>query len=245
MDVETQGKKILIIMPAYNEADCIGNVIDNIKRNAPFADIVVVNDGSLDKTGAIAKTRGAVVLNLPYNMGIGGAVQTGYVYAKEMNYDIALQVDADGQHPAKEIPKLVNAVINDKADLVIGSRYMETSDSESVFTRAVGKWILAKVLTLFTRQRITDCSSGFRAMNTKAINLFSHIYPRDYPEPESIAFLVKEGLRVKEIPVKMNGRVSGQSSISFIAGIYYVIKVILAIFIDQFECRVTGKGYTI
>lgn len=237
----TTSKKILIIIPAYNEAPCIGDVIDNIKKNAPSADIVVVNDGSIDKTAAMAEAKGVVVLSLPYNMGIGGAVQTGYKYAQEMGYEIAVQVDADGQHPVDQINKLLDTIIEDHADMVIGSRYIQANEREPSFVREAGKWVLAKALTLLTGQRITDSSSGFRAANRKVIYLFSHVYPRDYPEPESIAFLIREGLRVKEIPVTMNGRTSGQSSITLIAGIYYVIKVILAVFIDRFEKRIMLK----
>lgn len=235
-------KKTLVIMPAYNEASCIGDVIDNIKKQAPFADIVVIDDGSVDNTALIAKSKGVVVLSLPYNMGIGGAVQTGYQYAEEKGYDIAVQIDSDGQHPVGEIPTLVKTIVNDKVDMVIGSRYIQMNDREPLLTRAVGKWILSKALTFFTRQKITDSSSGFRAINRNVIELFSKYYPRDYPEPESIAFLIREGFKVKEVPVIMNIRIAGQSSISMLTGLYYVIKVILAIFVDQFEKKITYKG---
>jgi len=234
-------KRILAIIPAYNEAKSIAAVIDNIRTSVPQADIIVVNDGSADTTENIAEAKGTIVLNLPYNMGIGGAVQTGYKFAAQNGYDIAVQVDADGQHPVNEIPRLVEAITNHEADMVIGSRYVEMSEKEASFTRAMGKWVLAKVITLLTGQRITDSSSGFRVINQRVICLFSHRYPRDYPEPESIALLIREGLRVKEIPVEMNGRTSGRSSITMLKGIYYVIKVTLAILIDKFEPRVQLK----
>ena len=234
----TRQDKVLIIIPAYNEAQSIGTVIDNIRSHAPWADIVVVNDGSRDATAQIAEARGAFVLNLPYNLGIGGAVQTGYKFAAEMGYDIAVQVDGDGQHPADMIPGLVAAVKNDEADMVIGSRYVENSEREPSLPRSLGKWILATIISLLTGQRITDSSSGFRAANRKVIHLLARMYPRDYPEPESVALLLHEKLRIKEVPVQMNQRHAGESSITLWNGIYYVIKATLAIMVDMLEERV-------
>jgi len=228
----------LIIIPAYNESGSIGIVIESIRKFVPNADIAVINDGSKDDTGLIAQEKGVNVLNLIYNIGIGGAVQTGYQFAVELDYDIAIQVDGDGQHPAEAIPKLITAIRNNEADMVIGSRYIEKSDAETSFPRAVAKWLLATTISLLTGQRITDSSSGFRAANKKVIHLLANIYPRDYPEPESLVFLVREKFRIKEIPVKMSERGFGESSITFSKGIYYVIKVMLAMIIDKFKTRV-------
>lgn len=231
----------LVIIPAYNESESIGPVIDAIRKHAPKTDIAMINDGSVDGTASIAKAKGIVVLNLPFNLGIGGAVQTGYQFADEMGYDIAVQVDADGQHPAEAIVSLIEAVRDDEADMVIGSRYIEKSEPEPSFPRAVAKWLLAAVISILTGYKITDSSSGFRCANRKVIQLFARMYPRDYPEPETVALLLREKFRVKEIPVRMNHRSAGESSITFSKGIYYVIKVVLAIAINMFEKRVLSE----
>jgi glycosyltransferase involved in cell wall biosynthesis len=231
----------LVIIPAYNEADSIGLVIDKIREYAGEADIVVINDGSEDDTSVIAEAKGVNVLNLPYNIGIGGAVQTGYKFALEMGYGIAIQVDGDGQHPADSINKLIDGIKNNEADMIIGSRYIQGDVRESSMIRATGKWILAKIISLLTGQQVTDSSSGFRAANRKTIKLLARMYPRDYPEPESIVFLVRENFQVKEIPVKMTERSTGQSSITLLKGVYYVIKIVLATIIDMFKKRIAEK----
>lgn len=233
--------KTLVIIPAFNEAKNVGSVIDNIKTYASFADIAVINDGSEDSTAKIAEEKGAAVLNLPYNMGIGGAMQTGYIYAQKAGYQIAVQVDADGQHPVKNIPELIDTLSDSSADMVIGSRYLGKAGKEPLVTRAVGKWILSKIISLITGQKITDSSSGFRAVNQRTMQLLIKRYPRDYPEPESVAMLIKEGLKVIEIAVQMNERCSGNSSITIHKGIYYVIKVTVAILIDAFESTLSIK----
>jgi glycosyltransferase involved in cell wall biosynthesis len=231
-------KKILVIIPAYNESKSIGSVIDDVRKYLSSADIAVVNDGSLDETGGIAEGKGVFVLNLPYNLGIGGAVQTGYKFAAEREYEVAVQVDADGQHPPQAIPGLIEAVHNDEADMVIGSRYIENEDREPSLTRSLGKSLLSGVVSFLAGQTITDSSSGFRAMNRRVIHLLASRYPRDYPEPESVILLVREKFRVKEIPVRMNRRMAGKSSITLSKGLYYVIKVIVATVIDMFEKRI-------
>lgn len=231
--------RVLIIIPAYNEAASIGRVIDSIRANAPWADIAVVNDGSRDATPHIARAKGVILLNLPYNLGIGGAVQTGYKFAAELGYDIAVQVDGDGQHPAQEIPKLIAAIRSDEADMIIGSRYIGGARGEQSLSRGLGKWILATAISLLAGHKITDISSGFRAANRKVIHLLAHMYPRDYPEPESVALLLHERFRIKEVPVRMKQRYAGKSSITLMNGIYYVIKVMLATIIDLYEGRVS------
>jgi len=231
-------KKTLIIIPAYNESKTIGSVIDDVRKYVSSADIAVVNDGSLDDTGGIAERKGVFVLNLPYNLGIGGAVQTGYKFAAEKGYEIAVQVDADGQHPPQAIPALIESVHDDEADMVIGSRYIENEDREPSLTRSLGKSLLSGVVSFLAGQTITDSSSGFRAMNRRVIHLLASRYSRDYPEPESVILLVREKFRVKEIPVRMNQRLAGKSSITLSKGLYYVIKVIVATVIDMFEERI-------
>ena len=233
----TRQNKVLIIVPAYNEAQSIGAVIDSIRTNAPWADIVVVNDGSRDATAQIAEARGAFVLNLPYNLGIGGAVQTGYKFAAEMGYDIAVQVDSDGQHPASEIGRLVRALDEHQVDVVIGSRYLENRGYKTPLTRLLGIKLVGRVVSLLIGQRVTDTSSGFRAANRRVIHLFARLYPRDYPEPESLVLLHHHEFNIKEIPIPMNQRIGGRSSISFVTGIYYVIKVLLATVMDVFKAK--------
>lgn len=236
--------RVLIIVPAHNEASCLARVIDSIHASVPGADIAVVNDGSRDATPDIARARRVILLNLPYNLGVGGAVQTGYQFAAEMGYDIAVQVDGDGQHPAEELPRLIAVVRKDEADMVIGSRYIEKDKKhkrEGSLPRALGKTMLATLISLLTGQRITDSSSGFRAVNRRVIRLLAHMYPRDYPEPESVALLLHEGFRIKEVPVRMNPRYAGESSITLLKGIYYVTKVMLATIIDMLEDRVLSE----
>ncbi|MFH1776659.1 MAG: glycosyltransferase family 2 protein [Candidatus Omnitrophota bacterium] len=234
----SKNSKTLIIIPALNEARNIERVIDNIKRHVSWADIAVINDGSHDQTAHLAEAKGAIVLNLPYNLGIGGAVQTGYKFAWEMGYDIAVQVDADGQHPASEIHRLIGAIKDDQVDMAIGSRYVENSEQEKSFPRFVGKRVLAHALSMLAGQKITDSSSGFRAANQKVMSVLARRYPRDYPEPESLLMLLRGKFKVKEIPVKMDQRHMGKSSISLRKGIYYVIKALIAALIDMFEEKI-------
>lgn len=234
--------KILIIIPALNEAKSIEAVIDNIRRHIPSADIAVINDGSRDTTASLADTKGTIVLNLPYNLGIGGAVQTGYKFAKDEGYDIAVQVDADGQHPASEIKRLIKVIKDDDVDMVIGSRYVEKNERETSIPRFIGKWVLTNSISLLTGQRITDISSGFRAVNQKVFSLLAHTYPRDYPEPESLVLLLRMKFRVKEVPVQMDQRRTGRSSITLLKGIYYVVKVMVATSIDVLEGKKLPGG---
>lgn len=230
--------RTLIIVPAFNEAECIAYVIDNIRAHAPWADIAVVNDGSHDATPDIARSKGVVVLNLPYNLGIGGAVQTGYKFAARMGYEIAVQVDGDGQHPATEIERLVVTLMNTDASMVIGSRYVERARYDAPFFRLVGIRILSAVVSLLIGQRVTDTTSGYRAVDRDAICFLARIYPRDYPEPEAIILLRRQGFRIVEVPVSMRQRVGGVSSISHLKGLYYMVKVLLASVVGVFKDRV-------
>ena len=223
--------RTLIIIPALNEEDSIASVIDDIRHHAPWADIVVVNDGSADQTGAIAEACGAVALHMPYNVGIGAAMQTGFLYASRYGYEVAVQTDGDGQHPPSEIPALVTALLEGDADMVLGSRYIEDRGYQTPWTRRIGIIILASIIALITGRRCTDPTSGFRASNARSIRLCSRLYPHDYPEPEAIVLLHRAGLQIREIPVTMAARQGGRSSITPLRSGYYMVKVILAILI--------------
>lgn len=223
--------RILLIVPAYNEGESILRVAEII-RNAGY-DFVVINDGSTDDTLQICKQNNIPVINLGTNLGIGGAVQTGHMYALERGYDIDIQFDGDGQHDISSVPAIVTAVQNG-ANLVIGSRFISKDDSnfQSTGLRRLGiKWLSA-VIKFVTGKRIYDVTSGFRACDRSAIELFSKEYPTDYPEPESIVSAIKHHLTVAEVPAKMNERQGGTSSIRAFSSMYYMIKVSLAILIQ-------------
>ncbi len=228
-------KNILIIIPAFNEEESIGTVIRRIRNFLPENDILVVNDGSTDRTSKIAKEAGTTVLDLPFNLGIGGAMQTGYRSAYQKGYDMAIQVDGDGQHDPKEIPKLLKAFGEKEVDMVIGSRFICDSEFKSSVMRRIGISIFSGVISTVVRQKITDPTSGFRAVNRKAIQLFSLDYPQDYPEPEALILLHQCGLKMSEVPVGMNMRFSGESSITKFRSVYYMVKVLLVIFVDCFK----------
>jgi glycosyltransferase involved in cell wall biosynthesis len=224
---------ILIIIPAYNEEKNISGVIDGIHKETPFADILVINDGSSDYTLAILKEKNIPYINLPYNMGIGTAVQTGYKYATNKGYEIAVQVDADGQHDVRYIKDLVEPILAGKAQVVIGSRYMSRGGFQSTFWRRIGSRYLSWLIGLTTGQKISDPTSGFRAVSKKVIALFAQRYPPDYPEPEALVMLARKRFITREIPVEMKERALGKSSINPLSAIYYMIKVSLAIMIDK------------
>lgn len=229
--------RVLVIIPAYNEQDCILQTVRTIEQCG--YDYVVVNDGSKDATLRICRGNGINVLDLPQNLGIGGAVQAGHKYAQRFGYDIDVQVDGDGQHDPSYIPALVS-LIQKGADLAIGSRFLEATDGfQSTFMRRVGiKW-LSWWIKLFTGKVVTDPTSGFRACNRRAIELFCKSYPDDYPEPESISLAMKLGLDVREASVQMLERQGGTSSIGGFSSIYYMIKVSLAIWLT---CWTHRKG---
>jgi len=228
-------QNILIIVPAYNEGSSVGKVIEEVHTHLPQAGVLVVNDGSTDLTSERARACGAMVLDLPFNLGIGGAMQAGYQYAYEKGYDIAIQVDGDGQHDPKEIDKLLKVLGEKKIDMAIGSRFIGDLGYKSSTMRRVGISILSQVISMIVRQKITDPTSGFRAANRKAIQLFAFDYPQDYPEPEVVVLLHQCDLKMEEVPVGMSERYSGESSITKIRSIYYMVKVLLAIFVDCFK----------
>lgn len=225
--------KKLIIIPAFNESENILNTVKVIEKDAPDFDYVVINDCSTDNTLEILKQNNINHIALPVNLGIGGAVQTGYKYALENSYDVAVQVDGDGQHDPKYLSALVDALEKNQADMVIGSRFINNEGFQSTFMRRVGIVYFTKLIHLLTGKTITDPTSGFRMCNQKVIALFAKDYPRDYPEPESIVALLKRNLKVLEVPVQMKERQGGVSSISASKSVYYMIKVSLAIMIEN------------
>lgn len=223
--------KILIIVPAYNEAENIVEVVESLKTANPAWQILVINDYSNDLTGMLAKTVNNVkVVDLPCNLGIGGAVQTGFVYARENGYEIAVQFDGDGQHIANEIDKIIKPIFENRAGVVIGSRFLEKNNkNETSKWRKLGIKIFEMIYLLLIRQRFTDSTSGFRAYNRKSIELLAEYYPMDFPEPEAIIWLIINKIKIEEVQVQMKSRQGGISSISGIKPVYYMVKVLLSI----------------
>ncbi len=224
--------RCLLIVPAYNEEGAIEQVVRDLRQTLPQADILVVDDASTDRTATLVPDE-AVLLRLPFNLGIGGAMQTGYRYAAMHGYDVAVQVDGDGQHPADQVQRLIDRLDQGDADMVIGSRFLEDTGFRQSAARVAGSRILRGLLRLFTGKRVTDCTSGFRAVNAKVIAAFAHWYPEDYPEPEVVLLLHRAGFRVVETPVTMRPRQSGTTSISLPQGLFYVIKVSVALLLDM------------
>ncbi|MEI6815103.1 MAG: glycosyltransferase family 2 protein [Bacteroidota bacterium] len=224
--------KIAAVIPAYNEEKSIVAVVDSINTlRIQGIDItaIVVNDCSKDNTAAVASKADCILLNLPVNLGIGGAVQTGFKFALRNHFDIAIQVDGDGQHPANEIPNLIAPIINNLADVVIGSRFIEKTGFQSSSLRRGGIKYFKYVHRLLVNVQFTDSTSGFRALNKKALTIVDEYYPDEYPEPEAIVLYAFNDLKILEIPVEMRERQGGVSSINTLSGIYYMIKVTLAI----------------
>lgn len=229
--------KTLIIIPAYNEGKCIKKVVDNLMEVNKNVDVLVVNDGSKDDTLIEAKKTKAKVLDLPFNLGIGGAVQAGYIYANKNNYDIAIQLDGDGQHNPKYIEEMVKIIEENKAEMVIGSRFIKDTGYNQTFARMFGIRIIRGIMKLFAGRKIFDPTSGYRAVNKRIIKKFSENYPFDYPEPDTNMRLLKEKVEIIEIPVEMNNRETGKSSITPLKSVYYMIKVTLAMLICVIEKR--------
>ena len=230
----------LAIVPAYNEQGMVARVVREIRRHAPDFDIVVIDDGSTDETAAEAAGEGAPVIRHPFNLGIGGAVQSGFKYALRHGYDVAAQVDGDGQHKPAHLGDLLAALHTEgEADLVLGSRFRGDPGYKVPFGRRLGNMIFALVLTVICRQRITDPTSGFRMANRHGIELFARDYPHDYPEVEAILMMHAHRLRIHEVPVRMNARGFGRSSIDYPRSAYYMVKVLLALFVGLFRRRPT------
>lgn len=224
-------EKRLVIIPAYNESGSIEKTVKDIKENAPSFDYVVINDCSTDHTGEICRENGIHVVNLPVNLGIGGGVQTGYLYAKRHGYDVAVQFDGDGQHNAKYLEEMAEHLSENHLDMLIGSRFITNEGFQSSTLRRVGIKYFTCLIKLLTGATITDPTSGMRMVNRTLIDYFADNYPKDYPEPESVVDILKRKYKVGELPVIMNEREEGVSSISPIKSVYYMIKVSMAIVI--------------
>lgn len=228
--------RLLVIIPAFNEQANILKTINDLKStdfpDSFKIDYLVINDGSKDNTLEVLSENNLKYVNLPINLGIGGAMQTGYLYARENNYDIAIQLDGDGQHSPKYIEKIIQPIIDGQTDMTIGSRFIEKVGFQSTGARKLGIKILSASIKLFSGVKITDATSGFRACGRDLVKFFSEHYAEDYPEPEAIISATKNGYRVKEIPVVMNERQGGTSSISGFKTVYYMIKVELALIIQ-------------
>jgi glycosyltransferase involved in cell wall biosynthesis len=229
----SSGPSYLAVVPAYNEAATIGSVVRSIGEHAPDCDVLVVDDGSTDDTQRIAQDAGARVLHHPFNLGIGGAVQSGFFYALEHGYDYMVQVDGDGQHDPREIERLRECMAEDYAiDMVCGSRFLADGQTyPAPISRRTGIHLFAFIVSRLVGQRVSDPTSGFRLHNRRAITLFARDYPHDYPEVEAVLMLHVHRLRMREVPVRMFQRGGGSSSISSGKSLYYMVKVLLAVFV--------------
>lgn len=223
---------VVAIVPAWNEAAAIGGVVDEILAFDPTIHVVVVDDASDDETASVAQRHGATVLPLLFNVGIGGAVQTGFRYARDEGYEIAVRLDGDGQHDASELGKLIGPVRAGEADLVIGSRFVDPGGTyRPPFARRMGIRVFARLVSLLGGQKVTDTTSGFSAMNRAGIELFALEYPHDYPEVEATLVALRSGLRLTQVQVEMRERQTGTSSITFVRSLYYIVKVMLALLV--------------
>jgi len=235
-------RRNLAIVPAFNETESIAPTVAAIHQLAPDFDVLVVDDGSTDTTAERASAAGAAVLRMPFNLGIGGAMQGGYMYALERGYEVAVQVDGDGQHDPRHIHDLLNHLHGDPAlTMVTGPRFLDASGEgyRSSATRRIGIRVFSWVVSLITGQRVTDPTSGFRMTNRRGIELFARDYPHDYPEVEAILLMHAHRLRSCEIPVQMRPRTTGESVISSSQSVYYMVKVLLAVFVGLFRRRPT------
>lgn len=235
--------RTLVFIPAWNEEASVAAVIADVREHIPGADILVVDDGSIDATAARARESGVLVASLPFNQGLGAALQTGYLYALREGYDFCAHLDADGQHPAAEVARLLEEVTSDRADLVIGSRYRDpeaaasSGDYKPTFSRRIGTSVFRFFLTLATRQRFTDTTSGMRAANRRVMALFSENYSPDFAEIESLQMAVREGLRVEEVSVRMLERAGGRSFLTPLRSAFFIFKGLVVLLVGQFKPR--------
>ena len=233
--------RTLVFIPAWNEEHSVAAVIAGVRESLPGADLLVVDDGSGDETAAKAREAGALVASLPFNQGLGAALQTGYLYALREGYEACAHLDADGQHPPAEVARLLEEIYADRADLVIGSRYSDpdaeaaADDYRPTFSRRIGIGVFRFFLTLATRQRFTDTTSGMRAANRRVMALFSEHYSPDFAEIESLQLAVREGLRVEEVPVRMLERAGGSSFLTPLRSAFFIFKGIVVLLVGQFR----------
>jgi glycosyltransferase involved in cell wall biosynthesis len=250
--------RTLVFIPAWNEEASIAGVIEGVREHLPGADVLVIDDGSTDDTSASARRAGAIVASLPFNQGLGAALQTGYLYALRNGYDFCAHLDADGQHPPAEVARLLEEVHADRADLVIGSRYREAggatpsraeggeeagddaADYRPTLSRRIGTSVFRFFLTLATRQRFTDTTSGMRAANRRVMALFSERYSPDFAEIESLQLAVRQGLRVEEVPVRMLERTGGSSFLTPLRSAFFIFKGVIVLVVGQFRPRKAG-----
>jgi hypothetical protein len=243
----------LVFIPAWNEAGPVASVIRGVRERLPDVDVLVVDDGSTDETAARAAEAGAAVASLPFNQGLGAALQTGYLYALREGYDFCAHLDADGQHPPAEVARLLEEVRADRADLVIGSRFHEDGaetgneeidgeDYRATISRRIGISVFRFFLTLATRQRFTDTTSGMRAANRRVMELFSENYSPDFAEIESLQLAVREGLRVEEVPVRMLERAGGSSFLTPLRSLFFIFKGLIVLLVGQFRPRNVGAS---
>lgn len=225
--------KSIVIIPAYNEEKSIEKTVADIRENAPEFDYVIVNDCSKDNTLKVCTEKGMHVLNLPINLGIGGAVQTGYLYAYKNGYDFAVQFDGDGQHDARFLHEMRDYMVEHELDMLIGSRFIEKEGFQSSGIRRFGIRYFSSLIRLLTKAKVTDPTSGMRMVNREIIGIYADSYPKDYPEPESVVAILNMGKTVGEYPVVMRERTEGVSSISPLRSVYYMVKVTLAIFMEM------------
>lgn len=223
--------RVIAIVPAFQEEEAIGGVVEAILAFDPSFDVVVIDDASTDDTAVVAARAGASVVRLPYNLGIGGAVQTGFKVALEGGYDVAVRLDGDGQHDAAELGKLLPPILAGTADIVTGSRFVDGGTYRPPLTRRLGIVWFAWLVSTLTRRRVTDTTSGFQALNQRTIERFAEDYPSDYPEVESSLLVARLKLRLLEVQVEMREREHGRSSITFVRSVYYMLKVTLALLV--------------
>lgn len=224
-------KELLIVIPAYNEEQNLLNTINNVRRTMPAVEIAVVNDGSKDNTSGAAKDAGVILINHPVNLGDGAARQTGFKYALENHYEYVINLDADGQHDACDIPKVFKELKNGSLDIIIGSRFLGAGQYDTPLLRNLGMKIFSYIVSITTGKLITDPTSGFRGINVKAMKFYvKHFYPEYYPDADVIIASHNAGLKIKEVPVNMNKRVQGKSLHSGLSPLYYIYKMCLSIF---------------
>ena len=235
LDPRLAALKRVAVVPAYNEEGSIGAVIGEIRAADPEMEIAVVDDGSRDRTAQVADECGAHVISLPFNVGIGGAVQTGFRYAYENGFELALRVDGDGQHDPGQAHALAEPVLEGRADVAVGSRFLASEGYRSSRSRRFAIRVLAWTVSALIRERVTDPTSGFQVANRRAIALFAADYPHDYPEVEATVLVAKHELRRVEVPVVMRERLAGRSSIGAVRSVYYMVKVLLAVLVAMFR----------